>query len=93
MRTGMYFSFSFAFPENHSPHYFPPFLFLALRNKNHNFNTNKVDFQKLSLQFNIVSKHLGAERMNFFINEAANDIRDMLLPSLVTDSSPEKAKL
>ncbi|KKY27587.1 putative carnitine acetyl transferase [Phaeomoniella chlamydospora] len=46
-----------------------------------------------SLQFNIVSKHLGAERMSFFINEAANDIRDMLLPSLVTDSSPEKAKL
>ena len=35
-----------------------------------------------SLQFNIVCKHLGAERMSFFLNEAAGDIRDMLLPSL-----------
>ncbi len=41
------------------------------------------------LQFNVVSKHLGAERMSFYINEAAGDIRDMLMPGL----EPEKAKL
>ena len=42
----------------------------------------------LSIQFNIVSKHLGCERMSFFLNEAAGDIRDLLLPAL-----EEKAKL
>ncbi|KAK4937377.1 Carnitine O-acetyltransferase mitochondrial [Elasticomyces elasticus] len=42
-----------------------------------------------SLQFNVVSKKLGCERMSFYLNEAANDIRDMLLPSL----QPPKAKL
>ncbi|OAP58209.1 hypothetical protein AYL99_07299 [Fonsecaea erecta] len=42
-----------------------------------------------SLQFNIVSKKLGCERMSFYLNEAANDIRDMLLPSMETP----KAKL
>lgn len=35
-----------------------------------------------SLQFNVVSKHLGSERMSHYLNEAAGDIRDMLLPSL-----------
>lgn len=34
-----------------------------------------------SIQFNIVSKHLGSERMSHYLNEAAGDIRDMLLPS------------
>jgi carnitine O-acetyltransferase len=42
-----------------------------------------------SIQFNIVCKHLGAERMSFYLNEAAGDVRDMLLPSL----QPPKAKL
>ncbi len=42
-----------------------------------------------SIQFNIVSKKLGCERMSFYLNEAAGDIRDMLLPSL----EPAKAKL
>ncbi|KIY00362.1 uncharacterized protein Z520_04047 [Fonsecaea multimorphosa CBS 102226] len=42
-----------------------------------------------SLQFNIVSKKLGCERMSFYLNEAANDVRDMLLPSMETP----KAKL
>jgi carnitine O-acetyltransferase len=42
-----------------------------------------------SIQFNIVSKNLGCERMSFYINEAAGDVRDMLMPSL----QPEKAKL
>jgi len=44
-----------------------------------------------SLQFNIVSKHLGCDRMSFYLNEAAGDIRDMLMPSL--NAEPAKAKL
>lgn len=40
-----------------------------------------------SLQFNIVSKHLGCERMAFYINEAAGDIRDMMMPEL--ESKPK----
>lgn len=44
-----------------------------------------------SLQFNIVCKQLGAERMSFYLNEAALELRDLLLPDLV--SQPEKAKL
>ena len=35
-----------------------------------------------SIQFNIVSKGLKSERMSFWLNEAANDIRDLLLPTL-----------
>jgi len=35
-----------------------------------------------SIQFNIVSKGLGSERMSFYLNEAAGDIRDILLPTL-----------
>ncbi|KAI1003355.1 Carnitine [Podosphaera aphanis] len=42
-----------------------------------------------SIQFNIVSKRLGSERMSFYLDEAAGDIRDLLLSSL----EPEKAKL
>ena len=42
-----------------------------------------------SIQFNIVSKGLGSERMSFWLNEAANEIRDLLLP---TTEAP-KAKL
>ena len=42
-----------------------------------------------SIQFNIVSKGLGCERMSFYLNEAAGEIRDMLLPSL----EKPKAKL
>lgn len=41
-----------------------------------------------SIQFNIVSKHLGVERMSHFLNEAAGDIRDLMLPTVET-----KAKL
>ena len=40
-----------------------------------------------SIQFNIVSKNLGGERMAFFLSEAANDIRDIMMPTL------NKAKL
>ncbi|EFX04354.1 carnitine acetyl transferase [Grosmannia clavigera kw1407] len=42
-----------------------------------------------SLNFNIVSKGLGSTRMSFYLNEAAGDIRDLLLPTLET----AKAKL
>lgn len=42
-----------------------------------------------SIQFNVVSKGLGSERMSFYLNEAAGDIRDLLLPTL----EPVKAKL
>ncbi|PBP17172.1 choline/Carnitine O-acyltransferase [Diplocarpon rosae] len=42
-----------------------------------------------SIQFNVVSKGLGSERMSFYLNEAACDIRDLLLPTL----DAPKAKL
>ncbi len=42
-----------------------------------------------SIQFNVVSKGLGSERMSFFLNEAAGDIRDLLLPTV----EAPKAKL
>ncbi|RAL59709.1 hypothetical protein DID88_000341 [Monilinia fructigena] len=42
-----------------------------------------------SIQFNVVSKGLGSERMSFYLNEAAGDIRDLLIPTLET----AKAKL
>jgi len=42
-----------------------------------------------SLQFNVVSKGLGSDRMSFYLNEAAGDIRDLLLPTL----EAPKAKL
>ena len=35
-----------------------------------------------SIQFNIVSKGLGSERMSFWLSEAANEIRDLLLPTV-----------
>lgn len=35
-----------------------------------------------SLQFNIVSKGLGCDRLSFWINEAAGEIRDLLLPTV-----------
>ncbi|KAK7539614.1 acyltransferase ChoActase/COT/CPT [Phyllosticta citribraziliensis] len=41
-----------------------------------------------SIQFNVVSKHLGSDRMSFYLNEAAGDIRDLMVPTLET-----KAKL
>ncbi|KAH7009051.1 hypothetical protein B0J12DRAFT_74131 [Macrophomina phaseolina] len=42
-----------------------------------------------SIQFNVVSKNLGSERMSFYLNEAAGDIRDIMLPTL----EAAKAKL
>ncbi|KAI9167271.1 Carnitine O-acetyltransferase [Paramyrothecium foliicola] len=42
-----------------------------------------------SLNFNIVSKGLGSDRMSHYLNEAAGDMRDLLLPTI----EPPKAKL
>lgn len=44
-----------------------------------------------SINFNIVSKGLGNNRMAFYLNEAAGEIRDILMPSLGKEA--EKAKL
>ena len=43
-----------------------------------------------SVQFNIVSKNLGAERMAFFLNEAAQDIRAVMEAQ---ESEKPKARL
>lgn len=42
-----------------------------------------------SLNFNIVSKGLGSDKMSFYLNEAANEMRELLIPTL----EPPKAKL
>ncbi|KAL4989982.1 acyltransferase ChoActase/COT/CPT [Aspergillus falconensis] len=42
-----------------------------------------------SIHFNVVSKGLGCERMSFYLNEAAEDIRDLLLST----QEPAKARL
>ncbi|KAI0008571.1 acyltransferase ChoActase/COT/CPT [Xylariaceae sp. FL0662B] len=42
-----------------------------------------------SLNFNIVSKGIGSQKMSHYINEAAGDLRDLLLPTI----EPTKAKL
>ncbi|EYE97730.1 carnitine O-acetyltransferase CAT2 [Aspergillus ruber CBS 135680] len=44
-----------------------------------------------SLNFNIVCKRIGANRMSYYLNEAANDLRDLLMPDLAAQA--EKAKL
>lgn len=43
-----------------------------------------------SIQFNVVSKGLGSERMSFYLNEAAGDLRDLLMPTI---AEQPKAKL
>ena len=35
-----------------------------------------------SINFNIVSKGLGSDKMSFYLNEAAGEMRDMLMPTL-----------
>jgi len=42
-----------------------------------------------SLNFNVVSKGLGSDRMSYYLNEAAGDMRDLLIPTL----EAPKAKL
>ncbi|KAG5984025.1 hypothetical protein E4U55_006321 [Claviceps digitariae] len=42
-----------------------------------------------SINFNIVSKGLGSDRMSYYLNEAAGEMRDLLMPSI----SASKAKL
>jgi carnitine O-acetyltransferase len=46
-----------------------------------------------SIQFNIVSKRLGSDRMSFYLNEAAGDLRDLLLPTLAESKQSSRAKL
>ncbi|QPH10045.1 hypothetical protein C2857_001182 [Epichloe festucae Fl1] len=42
-----------------------------------------------SINFNIVSKSLGSDRMSYFLNEAAGEMRDLLMPTIAAP----KAKL
>ncbi|PLB40235.1 carnitine O-acetyltransferase CAT2 [Aspergillus candidus] len=44
-----------------------------------------------SLNFNIVCKRIGAERMSYYLNEAAGDMRDLMIPELAKEA--EKAKI
>lgn len=43
----------------------------------------------LSINFNIVSKGLKSDRMSYYLNEAAGEMRDLLIPTI----EPPKAKL
>lgn len=43
------------------------------------------------MNFNIVCKRIGAARMSYFINEAAGELRDLMMSELAAE--PEKAKL
>lgn len=40
-----------------------------------------------SLNFNVVSKGLDSQKMSFYLNEAAGDIRDLLVPTLEAPKS------
>ncbi|KAF2201283.1 carnitine O-acetyltransferas-like protein [Delitschia confertaspora ATCC 74209] len=42
-----------------------------------------------SIQFNVCSKGLGSDKMSFYLNEAAGDMRDLMMPTL----EAPKAKL
>jgi carnitine O-acetyltransferase len=42
-----------------------------------------------SINFNIVSKGLGSSKMSYYLNEAAGDMRDLMMPTL----EAPKAKL
>lgn len=44
-----------------------------------------------SIQFNVVSKGLGSDRMSFYLAEAATDMRDMMLAAGAMEEP--KAKL
>lgn len=57
----------------------------------HKFNFRILNTSPTSLNFNIVCKRLGAHRMSYFLNEAASELRDVLLPDLA--AQPEKSKL
>lgn len=40
-----------------------------------------------SINFNIVSKGIGSQKMSFYLNEAAGDMRDLLTPTLEAPKS------
>lgn len=48
-----------------------------------------ADHMTNSINFNIVSKGLGSQKMSFYLNEAAGDMRDLLTPTI----EAPKAKL
>ena len=50
---------------------------------------NQIMDNLYRLQFNIVSKGLHSDRMSHYLNEAAGDIRDLLLPTIVNDEPPK----
>lgn len=76
---------------------FSPFLVLAILSllKVHRFEMMKQQLLTFnfpsfcSINFNIVSKGLGSQKMSFYLNEAAGDMRDLLVPTIETP----KAKL
>lgn len=43
------------------------------------------------MQFNVVCKGLGSERMSFYLNEAAGDIRGLMLPTLEGPEAKRRA--
>ena len=94
MRIGVYILLSFPLSVwslcSISP-FFPYTSFLSLQVfLKFAIRGQKTDLYGLrSIQFNIVSKGLGSERMSFYLNEAAGDLRDLLMP---TTEQP-KAKL
>jgi carnitine O-acetyltransferase len=45
------------------------------------------DLTTCSINFNIVSKNLGSDRMSYYLNEAAGDMRDLLIHSLEAPKS------
>lgn len=58
--------------------------------KSHHLVATCADhFPPSSINFNIVSKGLGSDRMSYYLNEAASEMRDLLIPTL----EPPKAKL
>lgn len=40
-----------------------------------------------SLNFNVVSKGLGSQKMSYYLNEAAGDMRDLLAHTIETPKS------
>lgn len=78
--------FGIAYMVNENRYVFPFPLAPPLIYKKKN-EANKCD----SLNFNIICKRIGANRMSYYLSEAANDLRDLLMPDLAAQA--EKAKL
>lgn len=48
-----------------------------------------TELTRRSINFNIVSKGLGSSKMSYYLNEAAGDMRDLMMPTI----EAPKAKL